>query len=106
MKRTLTAGNTRETNKLPHLPGHWGREALGMHKGHRWQLNLFVIGSLATAVPGVTACKEMVLVEMILATDEILAVHTKAEMPTFLKGWIVCWWQEWGVSTTKDWTGV
>lgn len=72
-----------------HLPECWGWEALAMHKGHRWPLNLFVIATPATAVPGLTACKAMGLVQMSLATDETLAVLSKAEVPKFSKDWIV-----------------
>lgn len=61
-----------------------------MHKEHRWLLKLFVIDTLITAVLGLTACKEIGLVQMILGTDKTLAVFMKAEMPKFSKDRIVC----------------
>lgn len=72
-----------------------------MHKEHRWLLKLFVIDTLITAVPGLTACKEIGLVQMILGTDKTLAVFMKAEMPKVFKR-LDCLP---GVSPAKDQTG-
>lgn len=48
----------------------------------------FAINPLDTAVPGLTACKEMALVQMILANEEILARLSEADVPKFSKGQI------------------